>query len=80
MNLIQIIFGRYLVELIGASIRFAFGYLRFKLFGTECIKFENYWNKKKGNRYVKLETETANRIAGLFFFVIVFGVLVYFTI
>ncbi|MFH4966531.1 hypothetical protein V8G69_16135 [Gaetbulibacter sp. M235] len=80
MDIFQIIFGRYLIELIGASIRFSFGYIKSKLFGTKLIKFENYWHKKKGNQYDKLETETANRIAGFFFFAIFIGIIIYFTI
>ena len=80
MEIFQIIFGRYLIELIGAYIRFGFGYLKSKLIGTEYIKFENYWNKKNGNQYEKLETETGNRIAGFFFFAILIGIIIYFTV
>ena len=80
MEIFQIIFGRSLIELIGASIRFSFSYLKFKLLGNEYIKFEKYWNKKEGNKYDKVETETANRIAGFFFFAIFIGIIIYFTV
>jgi len=72
MQFFQVIIGRYLVELIGASIRFSFNYLKSKITGSEYLKFSEYWNKKKGGLYEKLETETANRIAGgLFLFAII---------
>ena len=67
MDLLSIIIGRYVIELIGALIRFSINYLIAKIKGTKHIKFEEYWHKKKGGVYEKSETETANRIAGGFF-------------
>lgn len=72
-DILGLIFGRYLIELLGASIRFLYGYVKSKLFGEKYIKFENYWSNKKGNSYNKMETETANRIAGFLFILIIIG-------
>ena len=74
----DIFFKRYLLELTGASVRFAFSFLKSKIFGGDYIKFEEYWNAKKGNYYNKLETETANRIAGIIFFAIALSILIFF--
>ena len=80
MILFEIILGRYFIELIGASIRFSFNLIKSKFFGTKLIKFEEYWNPKKGTYYNKLETETANRIAGFIFLAILLSLIIFFTV
>ena len=80
MDLFSIIIGRYIVELIGASIRFSINYLITKIKGTNYIKFAEYWHKKKGGIYEKSETETANRIAGGFFLFAIILIIVTFTV
>ena len=79
MDIIQIIIGRFLVELFGASIRYSYCYLASKIQGKEVVPFSKFWSSQ-GDRYKKLETETGNRIAGLIFFVIFFIILVKFTV
>ncbi len=79
MEIIQIIIGRYLVELFGASIRYLLTNFFNKIKGNDLISFSKLWSPK-GDQYKKLETETSNRIAGLIFFVIFFIVLFKFTV
>jgi len=70
MDILQIILGRYFIELIGASIRFSFNYISAQIRRNEYIPFASYWNKKRGDYYQKLETEAGNRIVGFIFFVL----------
>ena len=80
MDILQIIFGRYLIELFGASIRFSFNYIVAQITGKKYLKFASYWNKKSGDSYTKVETETGNRIVGLIFFALLLALIVVFTV
>lgn len=79
MDILQIIIGRYLVEFLGAFIRYLYSNLFNKLKEENTIQFSKFWSPK-GDKYKKLETETGNRIAGLIFFVIIFIILVKLTV
>ena len=80
MEIIQIIVGRYLVEFVGASVRFIAQRIISKLTGKNGVPFRHYWQQKKGGAYENMETETANRIAGIFILFTVFGLLLFFTV
>lgn len=77
MDIFQIIFGRFIVELIGASIRFLVVNILNTIKGTKTLSFSKFWTPNS-NEYKKLETETANKIVGLFFFVLVLVLIFHF--
>ncbi|NVN18050.1 hypothetical protein GUA46_06840 [Muricauda sp. HICW] len=75
MDIFQIIFGRFFVELIGASIRYSLINISNIIREKELKSFSKFWTPD-GSEYKKLETESGNRIAALFVFVILL-VLIY---
>ncbi|AWX45710.1 hypothetical protein HME9304_02737 [Flagellimonas maritima] len=77
MDIFQIIFGRFVVELIGASIRYVVANIINKIKGKDFKPFSKFWTPD-GSKYKKLETESANRIAALFVFVILLVLIFHF--
>ena len=80
MEIIQILIGRYLIELTGAGLRTGFHRITSQFSKSTPKKFSDYWNKKKGGKYEKTETETANRIVGGFFFAGIIALIIILTV
>jgi nitric oxide reductase large subunit len=79
MDFIQVILGRYLIELLGASVRYIYENSIILFTNKDFISFSKFWNPKM-SKEKKLENEASNRIAGLIFFVIFFLILVSFLV
>lgn len=79
MNFIQIILGRYLLEFLGALIRYIWSNLLNIFSDEEPKSFSEFWSPKS-KKYEKLENEASNRIVGLIFFIIVLVLLGYFVV
>ncbi|GAA4327157.1 hypothetical protein GCM10023115_25030 [Pontixanthobacter gangjinensis] len=77
MDLIGVIIGQYLLEFIGASIRYIFNQFKSILFPIKKLSFSDYWSPNS-DLYQRLETEVGNRIAGGMFLVIVLIIIFYF--
>ena len=80
MEIIQILVGRYIIELTGAGLRTGFNRIASPFSKSTPKKFSDYWNHKKGGTYEKMETETANRIVGGFFFAGIIALIIIFTV
>ena len=80
MEIIQILIGRYIVELTGAGLRTGFDRIISLFKKSKPKKVSDYWNHKKGGTYEKMETETANRIVGGSFFAGIIALIIIFTV
>ena len=63
----------------GAALRTGFSQIQSKFSKSTPNKFSDYWNRKKDGTYKKMETETANRIVGGFFFAGIIALIIIFT-
>lgn len=75
MDIFQIVFGRFFVELIGAFLRYIFVNFILKVKGDALIPFSKFWTPNE-SEYKKLETEAANRIAAIIA-LIIFLIMIY---
>ena len=80
MEIVQTLIGRYIIELTRAGLRTGFDWIGSQFNKSTPRKFSHYWNNKKGGTYEKMETATANRIVGGFFFAGIIALIIIFTV
>lgn len=78
-DFIQIIFGRYLLELLGASIRYIYLNTISLFKNTNYIPFLKIWSPK-GNVDKQNENSTSNHMIGVIFFAVLLFLLVIFVV
>lgn len=79
MDFIQIIFGRYLLELLGALIRYTYLSIISLFKSSNYIPFLKIWSPKR-NIDKQNENSTLNHMIGVIFLIVVVGFLIIFMI